>query len=217
MNEDDLVQEAIDLFALANQHCELGALDSALRLSRRATLIVEQARGAGHPELGVALHNHASLRMACQASPARTRECLERALETFEQAHGLHVEQVAWVLNDLATLELQAGDLPSARDAAARAVDTAEVVWGLQAPETASSLGLLGTVLFRQRRFTAAIRVLERAIAIREAHDLETEALAVDYEQLGRCLEARGKTGQAREKLARAERIAERLAYDLAS
>ena len=162
------------------------------------------APGAEAPALellvGLASYRHGPL-----GSYHEARQMFKAALLLSEATHGPVHEMTATLLNNLALVFRDSGELAQARPIYERALAVRETVLGLDHPEVAVTLNNLGNVIAESGDPAGAIPLLERALAIRLAHVGEQHRYtALMMNNLARHLHMAGQTDRARPLLERA-------------
>jgi tetratricopeptide (TPR) repeat protein len=163
----------------------------------------EQTRGL---LFGLASYRHCAL-----AAYAQARPLYERALAITEKLRGPDHSDTALILNELALLLQDQGELAGARQLHERALTIRERVLGPDHTDTAESLNNLARLLQAQGELAAARPLLERAVAIyRKALGPEHPSTATSLNNLALLLQAQGDLKGARPLCERALAIYEK-------
>jgi Tfp pilus assembly protein PilF len=150
-------------------------------LWRDASLAIEKALGAEHPDTAASLNNLALL-LKIQGDYAGARPFYARALEIHEKALGAEHPDTAQSLNNLAALLSDQGNYAGARPLYARALAIREKALGAEHPDTAQSLNNLAALLHSQGDFAGARPLYARALKIYE------KALGAEHPDTARSL-----------------------------
>jgi tetratricopeptide (TPR) repeat protein/tRNA A-37 threonylcarbamoyl transferase component Bud32 len=152
----------------------LGRLDEAAAMHRRALEMFERGSGPDHPATGRALANLAN----ATSELGRKQEAhgyYQRSYEILRAAHGDRHEDVGSALQGLGTAELALGNLDAARDALQRAYDIQVARGGEDDPHAGIPLNNLGNVEMQAGRVDAAEGHYRRA------HELYQSQLGDDH------------------------------------
>ncbi len=147
----------------------------------------------------------ASYRHAALGAYEPARTLLLQGLELTEAVHPPHHPMTATVLNNLALLLRDIGELAQARPLHERALAIREAVFGPEGPEVAVSLNNLANVLMEEGDTDRSVPLMRRALDIRLAYFGEDSAEAAMFmSNLARHLHEAGQLGPARPLLERA-------------
>ncbi len=154
------------------------------RLLPHALATTEHARTL-HVALGptARLLSQAGLYLHRCANYAQAVEVLEKALNVAEMVYGAFHPDVAVIVNNLASVLQDRGEVVSAQSYLERALEIAEMSYGPRHPVVASILNNLGGILVSRGDITGGRPLIERALAIIEeidGHDHPNAATAIN-------------------------------------
>jgi tetratricopeptide (TPR) repeat protein len=189
INRRDLV--ARSLTELGNDYRDRGDLDQAQQTYERSIALGEQQFGPHHPSVALVLGNLGAL-LNERDKPVAARPVLERAIAIVTEAIGPEAGPLVLPLSNLA-IAYDPDDLPKALSLVERALAIGEKTMGPDNPELAYPLAGKGDLLRKLKRPAEAVAPLERALALREAHDAPPLHLAQSREVLGYALVESGR------------------------
>ena len=194
---------AHSLLSLGDLYVEQGKPAEAQALQERGLAIMERSFGPAAPEVAWALY---SLRGALMgAKDAEARRALERALQIFERDPDANSRGIAYCLNDLGLLCMNAGDYPAAMDFYERARAITVKIFGADHPQVFMGLNNLGYLLIKMGRYSEARPYLEQALAVIErTYGPEHPMTAIALQSLGEMWWRAGDPARARPFLVRA-------------
>jgi tetratricopeptide (TPR) repeat protein len=180
-------------------------------------LLPHALEATGHVQAGgfassetARLLNKTGLYAAGRAEFGQARERFERALAIDEAVSGPPDPNVAGVVNNLASVLHELGELRDAHAAYEQALEMREAAYGPNHPLVAVSLSNLGLLLRDLNELPKARAVLERALAIDEAtYGPEHPNVAVTVNNLGLVLQDLNELTEARAAFERALAIHE--------
>jgi tetratricopeptide (TPR) repeat protein len=165
----------------------------------------------GETSASLLLDRLARYRQGALAAYAPARALFERALAIREKALGPEHPDTANILNNLANLLRDQGDLAGARPLLERALAILEKALGPEHPSTGTSLNNLAGLLHAQGDPAGARPLFERALAIREkALGPEHPLTATSLNNLALLVRDQGDLADARPLLERALAINEK-------
>ncbi|MEZ4383640.1 MAG: serine/threonine-protein kinase [Nannocystaceae bacterium] len=161
---------AASLVNLASLKQTIGAREEALELNRRALAIDRATVGPDHPNVAISLTNIGgtlqSLRRFDEARAAN-----EEALAIFTEKLGPDHPNVAVLLHNVAALYAEEGAFHEARRAQLQALATAERIFAPDHPFVGKSLMTLAGIEMELHDLASARALLERALAVFDAHE----------------------------------------------
>jgi tetratricopeptide (TPR) repeat protein len=140
---------------------------------RRAVVIIEQAYGAEHPRIAMALHSLGEL-LRVTNRLAEAEPLMRRALGITGKSHGAEHPDVATCLNNLAKLLWQIGRPAEAEPLSRRAIAIFETSLGVDHPSVAAARSVMTRVLRATDRGPNAVLQITRAIRILALHKRQT-------------------------------------------
>jgi tetratricopeptide (TPR) repeat protein len=164
-----------NLGTMAGRQGDLGAAHVYLE---RALAIQEATLGPGHRNLAAPLDNLGALAQLEQDREG-ARRYLERALAIRERTLGPEHPSVARTIDNLASIAMNEGRLEDARGLYQRSLAISEASQGPDHPDLAYPLLGLGNSLHALGDAKAALPHLERAVALRTAHEVDPLELAL--------------------------------------
>jgi CHAT domain-containing protein/Tfp pilus assembly protein PilF len=186
-----------------------GRYDEAEELYRRALTIQEKGLGLTHPYVAQALKNLGGVAQE-QGKYVEAEQLYKRAL-TIREAGADSTADVAFILNDLATVYVALARHQEAEALYRRALEMLEQGLGGTRPQVAYPLSGLANLYHDLGRYEEAERLDRRALAIREkALGPNDPVLAETLNNLGVKCEAQGKYKEAGTFYERAIAIRER-------
>jgi CHAT domain-containing protein/tetratricopeptide (TPR) repeat protein len=154
------------LRTLAAPVAKLGEFGAALQLRARAREIVESALGESHPMVAGYL-NDLAISYVLAGDYSRARTLYERALSVYERNHG-SLDGAATFTHNLADVSGRLGDYDSAAKYELRAIALWTQAFGAEHPFVATGVTALAEIRLAQRRSLDALKLLRRALAVRE-------------------------------------------------
>ncbi|MCB1057002.1 MAG: serine/threonine protein kinase [Acidobacteria bacterium] len=164
--------------------------------ARAALAELEALHGRDSPELVNALQS-LGIALWYQGDFAAAREQLQRALELVEH-EGTRDRRLVGILNNVAILDAQLGDLDDAETRYRRALDVIEETRGPDHPDVAATLNNLSLVLKDRGQPEEAVKLHERALEIRlKAFGEDSDDISESRNNLGDALMELGQTRRA--------------------
>lgn len=170
----DSVKAALQRENLAVVELGLRRFDPALHKLRLALAVLEREQGPDHPDVGRCVGNIGEAFMGMK-NHGEALAHYQRALASFTGHYGSSHSEVARMTGNVGTALLELGRL----DEAAKSLQRAIAIWDETAPGhqwIAPALTALGETRRRQGRAADARPVLERALAVAEAGNLDALA-----------------------------------------
>ena len=203
--EHPAVADALD--ALGTCLGELGQLQEAETVLRRALAIRERTLGTLHDDTANNLHNLANI-ISDRGKLEESLRLYAQAVEIWQEVEGPEHPDVATGLGAMATVRAKLGETDEAEALQRRALSIIEHAKGLDDPDVAYPLTNLGDLLRRRGELDEAQLLLERALKVREEKlGPEHPTLAPTLDHLGRVHADAGRIDEARAALIRAREI----------
>lgn len=159
---------------LGAAYSRLGQHEAAARVYLTAMVVAQKALHPDHPDVARQLANRAGA-LNCLGLHREALPLLRRALRIEEIEYGGTDPRLLDRLDTLVDTCIDAGDLHQAARHQERYLALTITEHGPRSPSAATAHSRLGTLLFRQRRFTEAAVHEELALAITERHPEEAE------------------------------------------
>jgi tetratricopeptide (TPR) repeat protein len=192
---------------------DLGQLEEARRLARRALAIFERVLDEGHPKLATSYSNLAQIEQDL-GQLEEARRLMRKALAIEEKAFAADHPSLATSYNNLAQIEKDLGQLEEARRLMRKTLAIFERVLDEGHPALATSYNNLALIERDLGRLRPARELMQQATQIREAvYDEDHPTLAVSYNNLAVIEHDLRHLGPARELLQQAIQIDEAV-YD---
>jgi CHAT domain-containing protein/tetratricopeptide (TPR) repeat protein len=159
----DAANSGILLDNLAVMLSEIGRLDEAERLNKRALQLIEQALGRDHPEVGNAAANFGMLLYQARRD-AEAEPLLRRGLTIAEAQSPQDNARIAVITDNLSALLRRTGRLEEALRYCQRALGLFEATLPPDHPSRATTLNNLGSILNQLGRYAEAEGPLRRSL-----------------------------------------------------
>jgi len=175
-----LTAESFELF-------RQGRYDDAIRISREALAVTEEAFGPGHPNIARSMNNLGAM-LSKHGDTAEAERLLTGALDILEESLGRDHPGTASTLNNLAEFYSDQGRYEEAEPLYLRALSIREKKPGEDHMDLITSLENLATLYMRMERFRDAEPPYSRALGLRMEYQgkdhPDTEATANNLIQL---------------------------------
>lgn len=175
------------LFNLADAQVELGSFDEAAADARKGLDLLLQHKGETHRLVPAAYHMLAITQYHLRNFDVG-REYATRAIDLLKGVEHPRPSERGYILNTLGLIEEARGDLQGARRAFAEAVAVHRAESEDGDPSVAFPLTALGKILTDLQEYEEAFKVLEEAVAIRDAVDIDPTLQAESRFRLGQAL-----------------------------